>query len=281
VKDLLGKTLLAFLLCVVIAVTGCHINIGGCGQVKKEKTEELSVSMAGLSALDARTSFGSVKISGGDVAECRIKASIFAQAPTGEEAQRLLERAKIKAESVGGTLNIEVKEPPLGNNRCIGASLDIICPKQTRVECSTSFGSIKVRDIQGDIRARTSFSSIKTENTQGAVDLETSYGSVTCRNMTATDIKAKSSFGGIAIFCSPATAPQINAEVATSYGGIEFEAPEGFSGAVDLETSFGSIETKLPVTVKGRVSKDRIRGTIGRDSGRLRLKTSFGSIRLK
>jgi hypothetical protein len=111
--------------------------------------------------------------------------------------------------------------------------------------------------------------------------LETSYGSVICRNIISTDIKAKSSFGGIEIFCSPVTPAQINAEVATSYGRIEFKAPPGFSGAVDLETSFGSIETKLPVTVKGRISKDRIRGTIGEGKGKLRLKTSFGGIRVK
>jgi hypothetical protein len=237
--------------------------------------------MAGLEALDVETSFGSIKIVGDDVAECKIKVRIFAQAPSREEARELLEEAKVKAEPAGGILSITVEKPRLGSNRCIGASFDIVVPKQTRIGCKTSFGSIKVRDIRGDIHARTSFSGIKTENVQGAVDLETSYGSVTCRNITSTDIKVESSFGGIEIFCSPATPAEVKADVETSYGGIEFEAPEEFSGAVDLETSFGSIETKLPVTVRGRISKDRIRGTIGQGNGRLRLKTSFGSIRLK
>jgi hypothetical protein len=255
--------------------------MGGCPQARHERTEEVTASMAGLDAVDVETSFGSIRIVGGDVAECKIKAEVFAKASSDEEARQLAEEAKVKAEPVGGTLRIFVEKPRLGNNRCIGASFEITVPKQTGLECRTSYGSIKVRDIQGDIRARTSFSSIKTEDTQGAVDLDTSYGSVTCRNITSTDIKAEPSFGNIEIRCSPATPVEIKADVKTSYGGIEFEAPEGFSGAVDLETSFGSIETKLPVTVKGRVSKDRIRGTIGQGSGRLRLKTSFGSIRME
>jgi hypothetical protein len=255
--------------------------MGSCPQARYERTEELTASMAGLEALDVETSFGSIIIAGDDVTECTIKVKIFAQAPSAEEAKQLLEEAKLKAEPVGRTLNIAVEKPRLGNNRCIGASFDIIAPKQVSVESKTSYGSIKVRDIEGNIKARTSFSSIKTENTQGAVDLKTSYGSVICRNITSTDIKARSSFGGIDIACSPATPPEINADVATSYGGVEFEAPPGFSGAVDLETSFGSINTKLPVTVKGRISKDRIKGTVGEGDGKLRLKTSFGSIRMR
>ncbi|MHC4240115.1 MAG: DUF4097 family beta strand repeat-containing protein [Planctomycetota bacterium] len=278
---ILAKALLILMPCLVVVASSCCINIGGCPRARYERTEELSVPMAGLEAVDVETAFGSIGVAGGDVTECQIKAEIFAQAASATEARQLAEEAKVKAEAVGGTLRIFVEKPRLGNNRCIGASFEITVPKQTSLECRTSYGSIKVRDLQGDIRARTSFASIKTEDTQGGVDLETSYGSVTCRNVASTDIKAESSFGGIKIFCSSVMPAGFNADVETSYGGIEFNAPEGFSGAVDLETSFGSIKTKLPVTAKGHISKDRIRGTIGQGNGSLRLKTSFGSIRLK
>ncbi|HUT29995.1 MAG TPA: DUF4097 family beta strand repeat-containing protein [Sedimentisphaerales bacterium] len=268
-------------LCPVTGMVGCCINMGSCPQARYERTEELTASMAELDAVDVETAFGSITVVGGDVAECRIKAEIFAKAPSDEEAKQLAQEARVKTEAVGGTLRIFVEKPRLGKNRCIGASFELMVPKQTGLECRTSYGSIKIRDIRGNIRARTSFSSIKTEDTQGAVDLDTSYGSVTCRNITSTDIKAESSFGNIEICCSPATPAQIHADIKTSYGGVEFEAPDRFTGAVDLETSFGCIETNLPVMVKGYISKDRIRGAIGEGNGRLHLKTSFGSIRLK
>ncbi|MHC4575272.1 MAG: hypothetical protein ACYS76_14260 [Planctomycetota bacterium] len=146
-KNMLLGVSLGGWLCLLALVPGCYVRIGGCGQAKREKTEELSVSMAGLEALDVETSFGSITLVGDDVTECRIKAKIFAQAPSAEEAKQMLEEAKVRAEPVDGTLNIRVEKPRLGCNRCIGASIDIIVPKQTSVESKTSFGSIKVKDI--------------------------------------------------------------------------------------------------------------------------------------
>jgi len=58
-------------------------------------------------------------------------------------------------------------------------------------------------------------------------------------------------------------------------------APPEFTGQVELATSHGSIKTDLPITVKGKISNKRIRGTIGEGNGMLRLKTSFGSIKIK
>jgi hypothetical protein len=73
----------------------------------------------------------------------------------------------------------------------------------------------------------------------------------------------------------------MSADVATSYGSIEFVTPPKFSGEVDLETSYGSITTDLPITVKGQLGKDKIEGAIGDGKGKLHLKTSFGAITLR
>jgi hypothetical protein len=280
-KDLFAKAFATFLLCLVIIVTGCRIGPGSWRQAKYERTEQLSAPMENLEAVDVDTAFGSIKIVGGDVTNCRIKAKICAQALNAEEAKQLAEKVKIKLEPVDKTLNIIVDKPKVRNNRCIGVSFDIVVPKKTAIECSTSYGSIKLTDIQANVKAHTSFASIKCENIEGSVELETAYGQVECRNITSADINARSSFGNIDIACSPKSMPEISADIATAYGSIEFTTPPGFSGRVDLETSFGSIRTDLPITVKGRISKDRIKGSVGQGSGKLRLKTSFGSIRIR
>ena len=77
------------------------------------------------------------------------------------------------------------------------------------------------------------------------------------------------------------TPADINANVTTSYGIINFVTPPKFSGQVDLATSYGSIKTDLPITVTGELGKQRIKGTVGQGNGKLNLKTSFGSIRIK
>jgi hypothetical protein len=237
--------------------------------------------MTNLQAIDVETGFGSIKVVGGDVTDCRVKADISAQAPTDEEAKQLAEEVKIKITPLGKTLNIAVDKPKTRNNCCIGVSFDIIVPQKTNIECSTSYGSIKLRDLHADINARTSFASIESEDTHGSVKLETSFGKIRCRNITSSDINAKSSFGEIDIACSPDTTPQVNADITTSYGDIDFKTPPGFVGQIDLETSFGSIKTDLPITVKGVISKDKIRGVIGEGDGKIRLETSFGSIKIE
>ena len=312
------KIPLGSLLCLLTVTAGCCINLGWWPQEKYQKTEQLQAPLEPGSALDVKTAFGSITITGADVNQCSVIADISAQAPTKEEAQEIAEKVKIKLEPAGKTLTITAEKPHVKENLSISVSFKITTPRQTGIECSTSFGSIKLTNIEGNIksetsfapinaediqgelqlktsygsitcrnivstslRAKTSFSSIKCENVQGPAQLETSYGSIKCRDFTSADIAAQSSFGSIDIECSPSTSAEMSADVATSYGSIEFVTPPKFSGEVDLETSYGSITTNLPIALKGQISKNKIEGAIGDGKGKLHLKTSFGSITLR
>ncbi|UCF43478.1 MAG: DUF4097 family beta strand repeat protein [Planctomycetota bacterium] len=277
----LKRASLGWSLCLLVLVASCGINIGSCFKAKHKRTDQLSAPIEPGSTLVAETSFGSITVRGANVATCDVTAEITVQAPTEKEAQEIAENVKITLESIGKTLTLDVEKPKLKNNRSVGVSFDITVPEQTNLECATSFGKIKLNDIDGNVKARTGFAAIDTDDIQGSVQLETSYGRVTCRRITPTELLARSSFGAIDIVCSPQTKPEINADIETSFGEIDFVAPPNFSGRVELETSFGSIDTDLPLTIKGSLSEDKIKGTIGDGSGSLRLKTSFGSINLK
>ncbi len=265
-----------FCLCSLLISTGCDIE-----KAKYQRTENLSVPLEPNSTLVAETSFGSITVTGADVADCNITVTIYVKAPTKEEAKEIAEKVKIKPELVGKTLTVRAEKPQTKKKRSISVNFNITVPEQTNIECSTSYGSIKLADINGNIKAKTSFASINSEDIQGAVQLETSYGSINCRNITSADIAARSSFGSIDIACSPSSPAEIIADVVTSYGSIDFVTPPGFSGQLDLSTSFGSIKTSLPIMIKGEISKEKVEGTIGQGRGKLRLKTSFDSIRIK
>jgi DUF4097 and DUF4098 domain-containing protein YvlB len=62
---------------------------------------------------------------------------------------------------------------------------------------------------------------------------------------------------------------------------VELTTPKNFSGEVEASTHNGSIKTELPITVKGKVSKKRLTGTIGTGQGKLYLETHNGSIKIK
>jgi len=279
--NLYMKLTLLCLLCLSVIIPGCCIQIGCWSRAKYERTEQLSAPMEAGGTVDVETSYGSITVTGGDVTECRVTAEISAQAPSEKEAQELAEQVKIELEPAGKTLNIRAKKPLLRNNRSISVDFDITVPKETSVECESSYGSIKVGNIKGDVKGHTSYGTIATENTDGPVELDTSYGGIHCVGITSDDIRARSSYGSIDIGCSGSCPADVAAKVSTSYGNIDFAVPTGFAGEVEMSTSCGSIKTELPITIKGELSKKQIKGTIGKGGGRLELETSYGSIKIR
>jgi DUF4097 and DUF4098 domain-containing protein YvlB len=157
------------------------------------------------------------------------------------------------------------------------------------LDLSTSHGSIKGRQlIPADTHAKTSFANInldfresETDNTMGVVHVETSHGSIKLRRLAAERVSAKSSFGSIDITCSDACTPDVDAKVNTSHGGVTFKSPPEFSGSVTMSTSHGSLHTDLPISVQGETGKHKLAGQIGDGSGKLQLRTRFGSIKLR
>jgi DUF4097 and DUF4098 domain-containing protein YvlB len=237
--------------------------------------------MAGIERIKIDTSFGDVKITGADTTECNAAAQINGQAPTLEEAQQLAEQTKITFVTEGNVFVFKVEKPNLKNNRSIGVSFDVTVPTRTGIKCETSFGKVVLKNITGDVDAKTSFGKIDAENITGKMQLDTSYGEVDCEGITTDYFSAKSSFGKMDIEFSNACPADMRVKIETSFGEMDVHVPPNFAGDVAVETSFGSVKTELPITVKGDVSKTRINGTIGQGKGRMDLKTSFGSIKIK
>jgi DUF4097 and DUF4098 domain-containing protein YvlB len=247
-----------------------------------ETTVQLSASMAGLEQIKIDTSFGSVKITGADDAtECNATATINGQAPTVDEARQLAEQTKITFSTEGKVLVFKVEKPNVSGNRSIGVSYDVTVPARTGIKCETSFGAVELKNITGDIDAKTSFGKINAENITGRLQLDTSYGEVYCKGITTGDFRANTSFGKMDIAFSAACPADIRARIDTSFGEVIVDMPSNFAGDVAVETSFGSIKTDLPITVKGDFGRDRLNGTIGQGKGKMDIKTSFGSIKIK
>jgi len=381
-------------LCLLFIVTGCDFQIGNWGRAKYERTVQKQTPLDSGSTVVARTSSGSITITGADVTDCSVIAEIRVRALTEEEARETADQVTIILEQVGNTLTVKADKPLKKLKRSISISYDITVPKQTNVECASSYGSVKLSNILGSAKGKSSSGSISAEDIQGSVHLDTSYGSVTCRNITGDNIKVKSSSGAITaenirgsadldtsygsitcsdiaggdlklrtssgkiklmkascgdfdlhtsygsiraeeltgkflklhsgsggidvkqasadsadistsygritcrqlttadltaksgsgninISCSDSTSPEIRANVVTSYGSVDFETPPDFAGTVEMSTSYGSISTDLPITVSGQISRKKLAGTIGQGNGKLYLKTSSGSIKIR
>jgi DUF4097 and DUF4098 domain-containing protein YvlB len=244
-----------------VAATGCNIHVAGCRQTRYERTTTARQPLAAGSTLDVETASGSISITGADVADCEVVATITAHAPTEAEAQELAEQVTIVMASVGETLKVRADRPKTGTNRSIGVSYRIIVPRRTNIRCHSSYGSLDLAEIEGSIVGRTSSGSVRARNVRGSTDLSSSYGSITCERFSEGDLTLKTSSGKIDI--SDATFGRCDA--GTSYGSVSgrslrgetitfrsssgsIELIDGTADAIDLSTSYGRVAAR-PTTV--------------------------------
>lgn len=272
---------LGLCLCTLLAVSGCVIHIGDWPRAKYEKTISLRAPLESGSTVVAKTNYGSITVGGANTADCSVVATIRVQAPTEEEAAEIAEKVKIHLEPAGKTLTVRADKPHVKSNRSISISYQITVPIQTNIECASSYGSIELADTSGYVKAHARYGSINCDSINGQIQVDTSYGSVDCREIISDELTVGSSYGNIDIKYSDLGPTEIQADVSTSYGSIDFTAPPGFTGQAKLATSYGSVQTALPIVVKGKISSKRIEGTIGEGNGMLSLKTSYGSIRIR
>jgi len=69
-------------------------------------------------------------------------------------------------------------------------------------------------------------------------------------------------------------------EFETVNGSVKVEAPSNLAPDVLMATVNGSLRSDLPLTMQGRITKNRIHGTVNGGGRRLSLKTVNGSIEL-
>ena len=256
IKCLLSLSLLTF-------VVGCDIHIGDFGRVEFERTEQLSAPITAGATLNAKTRVGSITVTGADVAECSISATITAKAPTQEEADELAQAVKVNLEPEGDDLRLHVEKPEKRWGHSVEVSFKIAVPVHTNLELESNVGEIEVSNISGTIKATTN------------------VGEITCTE-AASDVDLVTNVGDVVLAYSGTTQCPFDANLKTNVGEISFMGPDNLSAKVDASTNVGSIETSLPLTVTGKIEKS-IHGTIGEGEAKaiVHLRTNVGSIEIK
>jgi DUF4097 and DUF4098 domain-containing protein YvlB len=261
------------LLCPLVIVAGCDIRMGSWSQATYERTVEKQAPLAAGSKVVAKTSSGSVTVTGADVAKCSVVAEICGRAPTEEEAQELAEQVEIQLEKVGNTLTVKADKPPTNGKRSISISYAITVPIQTNIECSSSYSPVKLTKIKGSVTGKTSSGSVTAENIEGPIDLDTSYGPITCRNTSDGNIKLKTSSGSIKLV----DASFGNCDAHTSYGSISLSDVEGDS--IKVHSGSGSINVTDVVAETANISTSYGRITCRQiTASEITAKSSSGSI---
>ena len=279
-KGDLPKASVAFLLCLLIAAAGCFCTEGCIPKAKYERIVRLSAPLSPGGSFEAQTHNGYINITGADVTDCNLTATVIARAMTEEDAKKLAEEIKIKLEPFGNKLTVKIEKPTFMMNQSVCVNLDVTVPNHTDTELTTHNGAIRIANITGEVNGTTHNGKVTAEKVSGTAKLRTHNGKIICEEVSG-DIQLETHNGGIKAFYSQNAPPICNVSMITHNGSITLTTPPSFSAKVEASTHNGSIDTDLPITVIGKVTKRKLTGTIGTGEGKLHLETHNGSIKIR
>src|SRR4030042_3984613 len=174
-KDHFQKAFVVFLSCFAATAMGCGTD--GCEpKAKYERIVNLSAPMEADSVFEAQTHNGYIDITGSDVTQCRLTATITGWADTEENAKLLAEAVEIKVVPSGSMLTAKIEKPTLTTYQRIGVSLDVTVPGKTGADVTTHNGALRIKNLTGQIKGATHNGKITAEKISGTIALKTHKG---------------------------------------------------------------------------------------------------------
>ncbi|MBF8983686.1 DUF4097 family beta strand repeat protein [Lutibacter sp. B2] len=114
---------------------------------------------------------------------------------------------------------------------------------------------------------------INTNNTS----IELSSGEVELNNFTG-DIKCETTSGDVSINYSKFD-NDIDLELTS--GNVNLDLPDDAQFYLDAEYTSGDIECDFPITMKGKYENDSIKGMVGNDKNKIKLRITSGDVNIK
>jgi hypothetical protein len=260
--------------------------------------------------LSLGTDAGSVRVTGNGGNEVVVLALI-------EGRERDVERFKIEAEQTAGGVEVTGKGEKSLWRFLTGGDFDvsftISVPKEYNVHVNTSGGDVQVANLKGKVdggtsggdvslkqiegasmvetsggnieadgvkgndHAETSGGNVRVKNVNGDVDAETSGGNITVEEVDGK-VHAETSGGDVVVRVRGAN-KGVHAE--TSGGNVTVVIGKSVGAMVDASTSGGEVICDMPVTVSGKISESRVKGTLNGGGELIYAHTSGGNVRIK
>jgi hypothetical protein len=169
-------------------------------------------------------------------------------------------------------------------------------PRGVRLAAGTGNGEVSVTGAAADVQASSGNGRVRVSTSSGAVRASSGNGEVSVEG--ATDRVSASSGNGrvtVATRRGPVQASSGNGDIdvrmqtlasdedmsfSTGNGRITVAVPPDFTGEIDGTLGHGSFRSDFPVTLQGRFSPTRVRGTIGSGGPRVRMMSGNGDIEL-
>ncbi len=273
-----------------------------------DKKFEKSFQVSPGGTLTIKTDVGSIRIVGTTANEVKISATVWGR-------QSDVDGFEFNAAEVSGGIEVTGKLPSrwFRWSSNIGADFVIHVPRNYNVAMETAGGNLEVQDLRGGVSGETSGGNIDVVNVEGKITLGTSGGNVRGEKITGDvrletsgghvritevlgDVEASTSGGNIKVAeisgkVDVSTSgghidvtvkdPYKGVRAETSGGTITVTVPKSISANLDLATSGGEVHCDMPLTVEGRISESRVRGTLNGGGNLIFAHTSGGDVRVR
>ena len=140
-------------------------------------------------------------------------------------------------------------------------TMTVTVPRGARLHTSSGNGDVSLQAAVAEAKVRSGNGKVRIADVTGWVDASSGNGDVrvTMDRLTGNE----------------------DMEFTSGNGRIEVIVPSDFSADVEANTGNGRISTDFPITIQGKLSRNRLRGTIGNGGRRLKLSTGNGSMEIR
>jgi hypothetical protein len=273
---------------------------------------EKSFDLSAGASFSLRSEAGGVDVRGGDGAQAVIVVTA--------ERDDFESRYDVRFETSGpDRLEVTIERKGRGPARWFsgpnsGAHVEVELPRSVSAGIRSSGGSVRVSDLAGDLRSASSGGGVYVSGIDGDVhlsssggrveaiditgelELSSSGGSVVARNIGG-DIDASSSGGGVkieeahgAVVAGSSGGPvrvgfaagnASGGHLHSSGGGVTAWLDSGVALTIDAHSSGGRVSCDVPVTVRGKLSRNTVRGQLNGGGPVLKLRSSGGGIHIE
>ena len=189
------------------------------------------------------------------------------------------------------------------NNTSMEINYTVYMPAGNPLEAINSFGPMIVPDLTGVTEISSKFGSLTAGKLSNSKELSVEFGKATIKHINGGEVEIKFSnadinqlSGDIKANFEFSKGTTINLDnsikslnIKNSYSTVELELSKDFSGEFDIRTSFGSFKNNSGAKISEEVDDDddhgpkfdhKYSGKIGSGSAKIKIKSSFGSIKV-
>ncbi len=286
-------------------------------KVKFEEKFEKTLDLARDGKVIIKNVSGNIEVKTWNKAQVQIDALKVSRATTLAKAKENMGKVKITITEENSTLRIKTEWPkgpnknmsvsiyytlmiPVdaslnaytvsGNVTCEDISGDlkaetvsgnvIVTGAKNGANCTTVSGTVEVDNVIGDVKLKTVSGNVLANAIKGNVDADTVSGSVVLTNITdANDIEANAISGKVKYEGDLASNGFYHLQ--TLSGRVEFIVPSNSAFDLDATTFSGSINSDFDITVRGKIGKKSLNGSVNGGGAEVELKTFSGNVYLK